>query len=139
MVCHGRDRGSAAAEFTLVVGLIVMPVLMVVMSVPQWMERSMVATTAAQQAALAAAIASDVEHGRQVAVQTAANYDVPADDVQVEMDADLARDGQVTVTVTVVRPVLSIPFVGELSGGTTSDTHTEMLSPYRSIDPGQSP
>ncbi len=58
-----RDRGTAAIEMPLAVGLLLLPIAIVVMVVPQWPERQTVASAAAKDAATVYANAADPESG----------------------------------------------------------------------------
>ena len=60
--CSG-DRGAAAIEMPLAVGLLLLPIAIVVMLVPQWPERQTVARAAAKDAATIYANAPDAESG----------------------------------------------------------------------------
>jgi hypothetical protein len=60
-----RDRGAAAVELPLAVGLLLLPISMVVMLVPQWPERQTVARAAAKEAATMLANAPDAATGMQ--------------------------------------------------------------------------
>jgi hypothetical protein len=76
-----RDRGSAAIEMPLAVGLLLLPIAMIVMLVPQWPERQTVASAAAKDAASIYAHATDPTSGAADATasvaQAAANYGLP--------------------------------------------------------------
>ena len=67
-----RDRGAAAVELPLAVCLLLLPIAMIVMLLPQWPERQTVATAAAKDAATIYANASDPNTGAELAASSVA-------------------------------------------------------------------
>ena len=57
------DRGTVAIELPLAVGLILLPIAVLVMVIPQWPERQTVATAAAKEAATLYATAANAGRG----------------------------------------------------------------------------
>ena len=97
--CRG-DRGAAAIEMPLAVGLLLLPIALVVMIVPQWPERQTVARAAAKDAATVYANALDAESGRAQATSTvsnaASNHGLPPGSMTVEFTGDWCRACTVT-------------------------------------------
>jgi hypothetical protein len=118
----GADGGSSAVELPLGVALILFPVAMVVMVIPQWPERQTVATAAAKEAASLYAGADGAEEGAfaaHAAVDRAAvNYGLPG--LRLRLSGAWCRGCTVTAEVTVAIPAVQVPFVGTI--GDTSWT-----------------
>ena len=107
------DRGAVAVELPLAVGLLLLPVAVLVMVLPQWPESKSVATVAAKEAATLFATAGSPEEGEaaaQAAVdRSAANY---GRTLTLTITGDWCRGCTVTATVTVAVPALNVPFIG---------------------------
>ncbi|MFT3852010.1 MAG: hypothetical protein QM733_04625 [Ilumatobacteraceae bacterium] len=112
------DRGSTAVEFPLAVGLILLPVAVLVMVIPQWPERQTVATAAAKQAATLYATGDTSSAGAAAASaavqQAAANYGLPG--LRLELSGDWCRGCTVTAKVTVDIPAVQVPTIGTIGG-----------------------
>ena len=98
----GRRRSSCRWRFAL----ILLPIAIIVMVIPQWPERQTVATAAAKEAATLYANAADPTKAPprpQAAVaQAAANYGL--DGLQLELSGSWCRGCTVTANVTVDDP-----------------------------------
>ena len=131
------DSGLAPAEFVLFTGLVLLPTLILVASLPTWWERQSLGRLAAQEAARTVALAPDwdtgVAHGHQMVAQLAANHDVSTSDLTVAFAGSLERGQAVQATVEVSIPAMAVPFVVELPSFTLSFTHAELVDAYRSI------
>lgn len=132
-----RDRGAAAVELPLAVGLLLLPVSMVVMLVPQWPERQTVATAAAKEAATILANAPDAETGMQLAIEAvsvaAANHGLTPDSMSVEFSGDWCRACTVTAAVTVVIPAIEVPLVGTVGSFSWTASSSARIDDYRSL------
>jgi Flp pilus assembly protein TadG len=135
------DRGSAAIELPLSVGLLLIPVVILVLALPQWPERQSIATGAARQAASLYATGASPETGADVAqasvAQTAANAGL--DGLQLELSGEWCRGCEVTARVTVTIPAIIIPFAGDTGTFQWTATSTARVDDYRSISPGGTP
>jgi hypothetical protein len=113
------------------------PVFVIVMSVPSWVERMLFARVAAQEAARAAVLADSWEDGQAQAStllgEIAANHDVPAGASSLALSGALERGATISATVSVQTPTLTIPFVTTVGSTTLSSTHTEVVDHYRSL------
>jgi Flp pilus assembly protein TadG len=69
-----RDRGHAAVEFGLAVGLLLLPVALAVLAFGPWTERRVFAEAAAAEAARAAVIELSTVSGAVVVSDMAANH-----------------------------------------------------------------
>ena len=131
------DRGVAAIDMFAVIIVAMIPVFVIVMSVPSWVERMSFARVAAQEAARAVVLADSWEEGQAQAgdlvTEIAANYDVPTGLSSLALSGELERGATVTATVSVQTPTLTIPFVTTVGSTTLSSTHTEIVDHYRSL------
>jgi len=131
------DRGVAAVDMFAVIIIAMIPVFVIVMSVPSWVERMSFARVAAQEAARAAVLADTWEEGQaqagDVVTEIAANYDVPGGTSSLALSGALERGATVSATVSVQTPTLTIPFVTTVGSTTLSSTHTEIVDHYRSL------
>lgn len=138
-----RDVGAAAVEMPLAVGLLLLPIALVVMLVPQWPERQTVARSAAKEAATLYANASNEAVGEEIArasvQQAAANHGIPASSMTVEFSGQWCRACTVTASVIVDIPAVAVPFVGTVGAfAYTADSSTR-IDDYRSMDAGGTP
>lgn len=139
----GRDGGAAAVELPLAVGLLLLPISMVVMLVPQWPERQTVATAAAKDAATIYANAVDSGSGAEQAAasvaQAAENYGLAPGVLTLRLAGAWCRACTVTATVTVDIPAIDVPFAGTIGSFTWTATSSARIDDYRSIDAGAQP
>jgi hypothetical protein len=140
--CRG-DAGSAAIEMPLAVGLLLLPIAMVVMLIPQWPERQTVARAAAKEAATLYANAPDQASGAALAQasvsQAAANHGLPGGAMTVALAGEWCRACSVTATVTVEIPAIDVPFAGTIGSFAYSATSTARIDDYRSLGGETSP
>lgn len=137
--CVADERGLAAAELAVFTGLILMPVLILVASLPLWWERQSLGRLAAQEAARAVVLADDydegVARGSATVAQLAANHGVDPGDVSVTFAGSLERGGTVTATTTVTVPALAVPYIVTVPSFQLSFAHTETVDHYRGFPP----
>lgn len=148
----GRDDGHVAVELAVGLGLLVLPMAMVALSLPVWVQRHAIATAAAQEAARSVVVADTVEHGRDAArrivAESAVNNGMDPADMQVCFVAhahdlpapgtcgavSLERGGAVTAHVSVRLPALSLPGLDvSLAEVTRTVSHSERVDRYRSV------
>jgi hypothetical protein len=129
------QRGSVPIEFALGVGVLVLPVALLVLTLPGWVERQMVARLAAQQAARLVVLEgeADVAAVARLVDGIAANHGVPAGDVAVEVAPSPAPGAVVTAAVTVRVPVAVVPGFGPAGGFTLRAAHSVRVDDYRSL------
>jgi len=127
------ERGSAI-PITLMLGvsLIVLPVMVLVLTLPTWEERTVDAQDAARDAARALVTADDwgdgVSAANAVVSQLVAGDGLPPGDMTVSYSGSLDPGGTVTATVTVVIPAGNVPglgFVGDLHYTASSTEHVD--------------
>lgn len=140
-----NDRGHAAVELGLAVGVLMLPVALAVLAFGPWSERRVFAEAAAAEAARAAVIHLDTSAGSVVMAEMAANHGLGPDLVRLEWcaaDGPGAVDGSagcsfergsvVTADVSVWVPLVATPW-GEIGGLWVSAAHPEQVDLYRSL------
>jgi hypothetical protein len=132
-----RCGGYAAAEFVVGVAFIVLPVTLLVLSLPLWLERQALAERAANESArrmvLAPDWASGLAQGHQVVQEISADYGLPAGDLSERLSGNLARGQTIRSEVTVRMPALAIPLVGRFGSWQWTAVHVEHVDNYRSF------
>ena len=132
-----NERGAAAVELPLALGLILVPVALLVMTLPSWPERQTVARAAANEAARMVVLADSWEEGVEDATEAvnraAANASVDPQDVSLSVEGSLARGSTVTAHVTARVPAIAVPGLGTLGAWSVSASHAERVDDYRSL------
>jgi hypothetical protein len=140
-----RDRGHAAAEFGLAVGLLLLPVAVAVLAFGPWSERRVFAEAAAAEAARAAVIDLSTEPGAVVVADMAANHGLdpglvrlgwcggsPAEGSGDASGCGFQRGSELTAEVLVWVPLFATPW-GEVGGLWVGAVHSEPIDLYRSL------
>lgn len=131
---HAWDERGSAIPLTLLLGttFIVLPVMILVLTLPTWEQRVVDAQDAARSAARALVTADSWDDGasaaNEVVSHLAAGDGLPSGDVSVAYSGSLDPGGTVTAAVTVVIPAGNFPglgFVGELHYTATSTAHVD--------------
>lgn len=134
----GRRRageGYVAVELVAAVGLLLLPVVLLVASLPEWSERRHTAIVAAREAAAVAVEGYPRDMTADAALlaeEVAAIHGLDRDEIDVRVSADLRRGGRVTATVTVDMPALNLPFVGRAGGFRWTTSQTRRIDEFRS-------
>jgi hypothetical protein len=133
-----RDRGFVATEFVLGIGVLLVPVAMLVLTLPSWSERQSTARSIAREAGRSIAVAGwcDGAHAQRVSDVMSDNLGVASRDVSVTLDCApgrLPRGGEVEVRVTVVMPAVSIPGITDVARWHWTAVHRHPVDPYRSF------
>jgi hypothetical protein len=122
------------------VTLVVIPVLLLVLTIPTWLERSVDARDAAANAARALATANTWAAGTTAANQTVTELitgdGLNPNDVEVTYAGSLNPGATVTATVTVELPAGVIPGIGHYGTIRYSATSTQHIDSYKG-DNGQ--
>lgn len=131
------DAGFAPVELVLWIGLILLPCLILVASLPTWWERQSLARLGAQEAARTVVLATDWGDGttraQQVIAELATNHQVSTGDMAItELSGSLDRGATVSATVTVAVPTMAVPFLVELPAFTITVSHSELVDAYQS-------
>jgi len=122
---------------TLGLGLVVIPVLLLVLTLPTWEERTVDARDAAANAARVLAAAASWPAGMSAADQTVAemtaNDGVPPSEVNVAYTGGVAPGATVTAVVTVTIPAGLIPGIGSFGAFHYSAQSTQHVDTFRSV------
>jgi hypothetical protein len=137
-VVHGEAEAGAdagvATPLTLLLGmaLVVLPVMVLVLSVPYWEQRAVDAQDAARAAVRALASATSSESGELYANQVVATVmegdGLPAGEFEASYSGDLVPGGVVKATVSVEVPVGVFPglgAMGDLRYSASSEAHID--------------
>ena len=133
-----REGGFAAIELSAGVALLVLPVVLLVVSLPRWSERQDVARGAARDAARVVGLHGwcDVAAAERTVARAAVAAGYEPSGLRLALDcveaAPLPRGGVVTAQVAVAMPALEIPMVGTAAGWTWTARHREPIDPYGS-------
>ncbi len=134
------DGGYVAAEFTLGVCVIVLPVTLIVLALPIWSERQAMAQRAANESAREMVLAESWEAGSvaadRVVTEVAGNYGLPRSDVRgpdLSAGGGLAGGQTVVSQVTVRMPLMVIPLIGRVGSWSWTAVHAERVDDYRSF------
>ncbi len=130
-------EGSAPLELALFLGLILLPALTLVASLPIWWERQSLGRLAAQEATRTVVLADSWEQGvvaaQAMVDQLAANHDVPPSDLTLSLTGTLQRGQTVSATTTIAVPATTLPLLSALPGFSLSSTHSELVDHYRTF------
>lgn len=138
----GED-GFVAAEYAAGAGFLLLPVAVLVLSLPVWFEAQEAGRVAAQHAARAIVTAADHASGvaaaEAVAAETLANRGVSqVGGLGVEGTLRHPRAGEpqelVTVSVTVRVPAVHLPLIGTWAAFDRTVSHSQPVDRYRTID-----
>lgn len=121
------ERGSAVLEFPVLLGLVLIPFGILVLSIPTWVERQTAARDAAAESAryLVHAGPAGLDQANQIVRDVELGYGLPAGTLRIELPAQLAPGEALTVSVTVVIPAADLPLFGSFGDTTWTADHTE--------------
>lgn len=132
-----RETGSATLSLTLGLGLLVIPVLLLVLSLPTWEARTVDARDAASAAARAIVTSDSWSDGvataNQVVGEISTTDGLPGEDLTATYAGSLDRGGTVSAQVTVTIPAAEIPLIGSVGSVHYSATSTDLVDEYRSL------
>ena len=129
------ERGFVAIEWVLAVALLLLPIVVLVATLPGWVERRHAAGVAAREVATIVVQDGggvDVGEATRRADEVAQNYGVEPDDIDVSVRGASGRGEYVTVEVRVRMPAISVPGLVEAGGWTFTATQHRRLDDYRS-------
>jgi hypothetical protein len=130
-----RERGFVAIELLLAIAFLLLPVVLLVASLPQWSERQHAATVAADEAArvaIAAWPADGTEGAVQAADDVAFTYGIPARDLDVAISPPPGRGELLTVTVTIRMPAVAVPLLAHAASWSWTARESRRIDDYRS-------
>ncbi len=140
-----KDRGHAAVELGLAVGLLLLPVAIAVLAFGPWSERRVFAEAAAAEAARAAVIDLDVSAGASVVHEMSSNHglgpdlvrlgwcgETPSSESGEVTSCSFQRGSSISARVEVWVPLVATPW-GEVGGLWVGSAHSEPVDLYRSL------
>jgi hypothetical protein len=129
------QAGFAPLTLVLGVGLVIVPVLLLVLTIPTWLERSVDAHDAAANAVRTLATANNWQAGTLAANQTVSqlisNDGLDPGLVSVTYAGDLNPGDTVTARVTVTIPAGVIPGIGTYGTVHYTATSTQHVDTYK--------
>jgi hypothetical protein len=135
-VTRHHDGGYVATEFALGVVALVVPVALIVLTLPRWSERQVTARSISREVARVTARDGVCDRGSAgaLAAAMARNLGVGPADVTVDLScADgevLAPGSDVEVAVTVAMPAVQLPGVGAVGAWSWTARHREPVDRY---------
>lgn len=138
-----RERGHAAVELALAVGVLLLPVALVVTGFGPWSERRVAAEAMAAEAARSTVLALSHEAGIETMSSSAAALGIDPELVRLGWcgappsasssgSCALVRGAVVTVTIELWTPLVETPW-GQVGGLWVSAEHSEPIDLYRSL------
>lgn len=135
---RGRERGFAAIELSAGIAVLVLPVVLLVATVPRWSERQGVARVAARDAARVVGLQGwcDRQAADRVVGEVADGAGLDPAALEVTLDctpsATLPRGGAVTARVRIAMPALAVPMLGSVAAWSWTAQHRAPVDPYGS-------
>ena len=127
--------GFVAVELSASIALLLLPVAMLVVSLPTWSGREHAATVIARETARLSAQrwpASADDEINELVSELATNFGVDTADVVVTMSARVDRGEQMQATVTIRMPAISVPGIGTVGQWHWTTTSSALIDSYRS-------
>jgi hypothetical protein len=130
------ESGFVATELALGITLLVVPVALLVLTLPRWSERQATARVIAREAARRAARdgVCDSAAARSLGATMALNLGVTPGDVTVDLTcvdgATLVPGSDVEARVTVTMPAVEVPGIGAVGGWSWTAGHREPVDRY---------
>jgi hypothetical protein len=135
-VDRSAGDGFIAVEWVAAIALLLLPVVVLVGTLPTWAERRHVATVAAREASRALVRdwpAASPTAARMAALFVAADHGIAPDDVDVQIVAGGGNRGsEVEVRVRIVMPAIAIPAGPSVRGWAYTATSVRRIDDYRS-------
>jgi hypothetical protein len=138
-VRRGAESGFVATELVVGLGLLVLPVALLVLTLPGWSERQVTARVISREVARRAARdgTCDVAAARSLGTSMAQNLGVPADGLSIEMScaegAALEPGGDVEARVTVTMPAVDLPAIGAVGAWSWTARHRQPVDRYAAV------
>lgn len=134
---RSRQRGSALVEFPVLVGLILIPFGILILSIPTWIERQTAARDAASESAryLVLSGPTGAEGANQIVRDIEAGYGLAAGSLQLEMPTEFVPGQALTVRVIVTIPAADLPLMGSFGDTTWTAEHTERYPDFAASQP----
>jgi hypothetical protein len=132
----GDERGFVATELALGIGLLVLPVALLVLTLPGWSERQVTARAVAREVARATARSGRCDRltAQETAATMARNLGLDAGDLAVGLactpGAELVAGSELEADVTVRMPAVEIPGVGAVGEWSWTARHREPVDRF---------
>jgi len=136
VVRAGHEHGFAATELVLGVGVLLLPVAMLVLTLPTWSERQTTARAIAREVARVAAASGRCDPGAAAALTAsmARNLGAPPGAVSVELQCGAGRvlepGGDVEAAVTVRMPAVHLVAIGDIAAWSWTARHRQPVDVY---------
>lgn len=136
---RARERGFVAVELVAGIGLLLLPVVLVVLTLPTWSERQSAARAIAREVARETARRGLCDTGRatSLAAEMAGNLALPPDATSVSLGcgagATLTPGGDVEVAVTVRMPAVHLPAIGDVAAWEWTARHRQPVDAYAGV------
>jgi Flp pilus assembly protein TadG len=134
---YRHDGGFIPLEMVLAITCLLLPVTLMVIAFPTWVERQAAASAAAADAARAASLSNTWAQAQTAAetsaARTARGAGLDADDIELGLHGDLRRGGAITATARVSMPALVLPLMGSFGSWSGTASHTERVDDFRSF------
>ena len=131
-----RERGFVAIEWVAAIAMLLLPAVVLVATLPTWVERRHAATVAAREAARELQQqwpSGDPGAAELVARFVAADHGISATEIAVRVISIGANPGdQIQVEVRVRMPAISVPGLSRVGSWTYSTVASLRIDDYRS-------
>lgn len=130
------EGGFVAIELVLGLSLLVLPVALLVLTLPGWSERQVTARVISREIARQTAREGICDFGRarSVALTMSRNLGVPDPDISVGLScrdgAALVPGSDVEARVTVMMPAVELPAIGAVDAWSWTARHREPVDVY---------
>ncbi len=126
------ERGSAAFELPLILGLILLPFGVLLLSVSTWVERQTAARDAAGEAARVVVVhgPEGVASAQTLVREIEAGYGLPQGSMALDLAPSVVPGEGVVASVTVEMPGAVLPLFGSFGEVTWTATHIERYPDY---------
>src|SRR5262249_12069510 len=137
-LARGAD-GFVATELVLAVALLLVPVALLVLTLPTWSERRTTGRVIAREVARTTAREGvcDVVRAKVVADTMARNLGMTPGDLGIELDCNpgtaLDPGGAVAAIVTVHMPAVALPGIGAIGDWSWTAAHRQPVDRYASL------
>ena len=126
-----KEQGSAVLELPLVVGFVLIPFLILVLTIPTWIERQTAARDAASEASRAVILSGgDTDAADRIVAQIEVGYGLPANTMSVTYSGLAVPGEEFTAAVQIRIPALVLPVFGGTAETTWTSSHTERYPDY---------
>ncbi len=128
-----RQRGSAAVELPLVLGLLLLPFGLLVLQFPRWVERQTAARDVAGEVARFVVTGGDPSEVGALVARMEAGHGLEPGSIVVESVPVLRPGETVAVAVRVSIPAVTLPLFGSLGPNTLRVEHAERVPDFAAV------